>query len=43
MTISVGRRGLLALVLGLAALFAGPLNAVAQKLPAYDAKAGMLK
>jgi len=43
MTIPVGRRGLLALVLGLAALFAGPLNAVAQKLPAYDAKAGMLK
>jgi len=43
MTISVGRRGLLALVLGLLALFAGPENAVAQKLPAYDAKAGMLE
>jgi carboxypeptidase C (cathepsin A) len=33
----------LVLALGLAASFAVPLSAVAQKLPAYDAKAGMLE
>jgi len=42
-TLLIGRRGLLlALALGLAAWLAAPLSAVAQKLPAYDAKAGML-
>jgi carboxypeptidase C (cathepsin A) len=43
MTVSIGPRGFLTLVLTLAALFAGTPNAVAQKLPAYTAKAGMLK
>ena len=42
MTISMGRRRLLALALGLATLFAAPLDALAQKLPAYNARAGML-
>jgi carboxypeptidase C (cathepsin A) len=42
MTLSIGRRGLLALALGLAAWFAVPSSAVAQKLPDYNAKAGML-
>jgi carboxypeptidase C (cathepsin A) len=42
MTMSMGRRRLLALALGLATLFAAPLDALAQKLPAYNARAGML-
>jgi carboxypeptidase C (cathepsin A) len=42
MTLSIGRRGLLALALGLAAWFAVPSSAVAQKLPDYNSKAGML-
>lgn len=36
------KRGLLALTLGLAMVFAGSLVAVAQKLPDYSASAGML-
>jgi carboxypeptidase C (cathepsin A) len=43
MTISIARRALLALGLGLAAMLAAPLSAVAQKLPDYKAAAGMLK
>jgi carboxypeptidase C (cathepsin A) len=43
MTLVNGRRGLLVLALGLAAFLAGPLSAVAQKLPPYSASAGMLK
>ena len=43
MTLLIGRRGLLVLALGLAAWFAVPLSAVAQKLPDYNASAGMLK
>ncbi|MCU0502643.1 MAG: peptidase S10 [Anaerolineae bacterium] len=43
MTLSIRRRGLLVLALGLAAWFAVPLSAVAQKLPDYNASAGMLK
>ena len=43
MTLSSGRRGLLVLALVLVAWFAVPMSAVAQKLPDYDAKAGMLK
>ena len=42
MAILIGRRRLLALALGLAVMFASPLQAVAEGLPAYDAKAGML-
>jgi len=42
MTPSIGRKGLLVLALGLAAWFAGPQRALAQKLPAYSASAGML-
>ena len=42
MTRSIGRKGLLVLALGLAAWFAGPQRALAQKLPAYSASAGML-
>jgi hypothetical protein len=42
MTASIGRRGLLALVLGLATIITGPAATKAQPLPAYDAKAGML-
>jgi carboxypeptidase C (cathepsin A) len=38
----VGRRPFLAFVFGLAALFAAPTQTMAQALPAYDAKAGML-
>jgi carboxypeptidase C (cathepsin A) len=43
MKISIGRRVLWVLALGLAAFLAGPLSAVAQKLPDYKAAAGMLK
>jgi len=43
MTISIGRRGLLLLALGLVASFAGPQRALAQKLPDYSASAEMLK
>jgi carboxypeptidase C (cathepsin A) len=43
MTLLIGRRGLLVLALGLAAWFAVPMSAVAQKLPDYNASAGMLK
>jgi carboxypeptidase C (cathepsin A) len=43
MTRAIGRKGLLVLALGLAAWFAGPQRVLAQKLPAYDASAGMLK
>ena len=39
----IGRRGLLVLALGLAAFLAGPLSAVAQKLPDFKASTGMLK
>ncbi len=42
MTLSIRRRGFLLVALGLVALLAGPQSALAQKLPAYDAKAGML-
>ena len=42
MTFLIGRRGLLALALVLGAGFAVPPGAVAQALPDYDAKAGML-
>ena len=42
MTISIVRRGLLSIVLGLAASFALSSSALAQKLPDYNAKAGML-
>lgn len=42
MTLLIGRRGLLVLALGLAAWFAIPMTAVAQKLPDYNASAGML-
>jgi carboxypeptidase C (cathepsin A) len=42
MTLSIGRRGLLALVLGLAAVLAGAPTVAAQDRPAYSAKAGML-
>ena len=42
MTLRIGRRGLLVLALGLVAFCAGPRWAVAQKLPAYNASAGML-
>jgi carboxypeptidase C (cathepsin A) len=42
MNFSIRRRALLFFALGLASLLAAPLSAVAQKLPAYDAKAGML-
>jgi carboxypeptidase C (cathepsin A) len=37
-----GRRGFLALVVGLALLLPAPLRAASQDLPAYDAAAGML-
>jgi carboxypeptidase C (cathepsin A) len=39
---SLARRGVFALVLGLIALIAVPERVLAQKLPAYTAKAGML-
>ena len=42
MMLSVGRRGLLALGLGLMAICMAPLGAAAQGLPPYTAKAGML-
>jgi carboxypeptidase C (cathepsin A) len=42
MTFLIGRRGLLVLALVLGAGFAVPPGAVAQALPDYDAKAGML-
>lgn len=42
MTLLIGRRGLLVLALGLATWLAAPLSAVAQKLPDYNAAAGML-
>ncbi len=42
MTFLIGRRGLLVLALVLGAGFAIPPGAVAQALPDYDAKAGML-
>jgi carboxypeptidase C (cathepsin A) len=42
MTLSIGRRGLLALAFGLAALLAGSFGAAAQELPPFTAKAGML-
>jgi carboxypeptidase C (cathepsin A) len=42
MAASITRRGLLALVLGLATIITGPAATKAQPLPAYDAKAGML-
>ncbi len=42
MTRSIGWRGFLVIALGLAAMFAAAPSAVAQKLPVYDAKAGML-
>ena len=42
MTLSIVQKRLV-LALGLAASFAVPLSAVAQKLPAYDAKAGILE
>ncbi|MCU0252880.1 MAG: hypothetical protein MUE61_22045 [Vicinamibacterales bacterium] len=42
MTQSIGRRGLLVIALGLAAVFAAAPGALAQKLPAYDARAGMM-
>ncbi len=41
MTLTIGRRGLLGLLLGLATLMA-PIAAMAQELPPYTAKAGML-
>ncbi len=43
MTISIARKGLLVLVLGLAAFFATPVVAISQKLPDYKAAAGVLK
>ena len=43
MTLLIGRRGLLVLALGLVTWFAVSMTAMAEKLPAYDAKAGMLK
>jgi len=42
MTPGIGRRGRLALAVGLAAGFALALGAAAEKLPDYDASAGML-
>jgi carboxypeptidase C (cathepsin A) len=42
MTLSIRRRGLLVLAVGIAAFFAGHPSAVAQELPAYSASAGML-
>jgi carboxypeptidase C (cathepsin A) len=42
MTLWIARRGLLALTLGLFTVFAGIQTTVAQQLPAYDAKAGLL-
>jgi carboxypeptidase C (cathepsin A) len=43
MTISIVRRGVLAISMGLAAFLAAPMCAMAQKLPDYKAAAGMLK
>jgi carboxypeptidase C (cathepsin A) len=43
MTISIVRRGVLAISMGLAAFLAAPMCAMAQKLPDYKAVAGMLK
>ncbi len=42
MTVSIGRNVWRLLALGLLAWFAGPPIALADKLPAYDARAGML-
>jgi len=42
MTGLIGRRGLLVLALGLAALVGDPVRALARELPDYNAKAGML-
>ena len=42
MNLSISRRGLSVLALGLAAMLAVTGSALAQKLPAYNAKAGML-
>jgi carboxypeptidase C (cathepsin A) len=42
MTLSIGRRGLLALAFGFATLLAGSFGAAAQELPPFTAKAGML-
>jgi hypothetical protein len=42
MALTVGRRALLALAFGLAGMLAAPSLTMAQALPAYDAKAGML-
>ncbi len=42
MNATIGRRGRLLLALGLVAMLAAPFGAVAQKLPAYEARAGML-
>ncbi|MCU0922894.1 MAG: hypothetical protein MUF16_21670 [Burkholderiaceae bacterium] len=43
MGVANGRRALLALALGVAAVVAAPLRAVAQMLPDFNAQAGMLK
>ena len=43
MTIAIGRRGLLAVALGVVAWLWVPASALAQKLPPYSASAGMLK
>jgi carboxypeptidase C (cathepsin A) len=42
MTVSIGRRALVIFALGAAALLAGPQQALGQKLPPYDARAGMM-
>jgi len=42
MRLSIRRSGLLVIALGLAAMFAAAPGALAQKLPAYNAKAGMM-
>jgi carboxypeptidase C (cathepsin A) len=43
MTISIARRGFLALALGLATLLVTPMSAVTQSRPDYASAAGMLK
>ncbi len=43
MTLLIGRRGLLVLALGLVTWFAVSMTAMAEKLPDYNAAAGMLK